>query len=116
MDFMNIRVLNKNQETDLKPLKISVLILVILLLVSSFGLAGEGDKEGQIIEIGAIDRIAPDEVVVGDCLYKFSLSIRFYTSSKLNTYANRSRFKVGTWVGYQINDNREITAMWLEKK
>jgi len=32
----------------------------------------------------------------------------------MNTYANRSRFRKGTKVGYQVNDNRDVTAMWLE--
>jgi len=116
MDIINIRSLERNQRIYTKPLKICVLILVIMLLASSFGIAKEGDKEEQIVEIGAIDRIATDEVVIGDCLYKFSLGIRFYTNAKLNTYANRSWFRKGIWVGYQINDKNEVTAMWLESK
>jgi hypothetical protein len=116
MDFTKIRSLNKNRKTNIKLLKVCVFILVIFLLASSFGIAKEGGKEEQIVEIGAIDRIATDEVVVGDRLYKYSLGIRFYTNSKLNTYANRSSFRVGTWVGFQLNDTREITAMWLESK
>jgi len=114
MDFMNIRGLNKIQKTGIKPLKLCVFILVILLLASSFGIAKEEDKEEQIVEIGAIDRIATDEVVINDILFKLSVGVKFYTNSKMNTYANRSRFRKGTKVGYQVNDNRDVTAMWLE--
>jgi len=42
--------------------------------------------------------------------------VKFYTNSKMNGYANRSRFRKGTRVGYEINENGEVTAMWLESK
>ena len=114
MDFMNIRVLNKIQKIGIKPLKLCVFILVILLLSSALGFAEDPEKEA-IEGNGAIDQIRDDEVVVNDCLFTLSPGVKFYTNSKMNTYANRSWFKKGTKVGYQINDNDDVTAMWLEK-
>jgi len=113
MDFINIRCLNKNQETGIKPLKLCVLMLVILL--SSFALGSAEDPEkGAIDRTGTIDQIRNDAVVINDILFKLSVGVKFYTNSKMNTYANRSRFRKGTKVGYQVNDNRDVTAMWLE--
>jgi len=113
MNFMNIRVLNKIQKTGIKPLKLCVLMLVILLLTSTVGFTEDSEK-GTISESGTIDQIRDDDVVVDDCLFKLSVGVKFYTNSKMNTYANRSRFRKGTKVGYQVNDNRDVTAMWLE--
>ena len=114
MNFMNIRVLNKIQKTGIKPLKLCVLMLVILLLASALGFAEDPEK-GVIDRTGTIDQIRDEDVVVDDCLFKLSAGIKYYTNSKLNTYANRSRFKKGTNVGFQINDNGQVTTMWLEK-
>jgi len=113
MNFMNIRVLNKIQKTGIKPLKLCVLMLVILLLTSTVGFTEDSEK-GTISESGTIDQIRDDAVVINDILFKLSVGVKFYTNSKMNTYANRSRFRKGTKVGYQVNDNRDVTAMWLE--
>ena len=113
MYFMNIRFLNKNRENGIKPLNICALILVILLLASALGFAEDPEKEA-IDGIGAIDQIRDDEVVVNDCLFKLSPGVKFYINSEMNTYANRSRFKKGADVGFQINDNGEVISMWLE--
>ena len=115
MDLMNIRALNKNQETGIKPLKLCVLILVILLLASALGFAEDSEK-GTIDRTGTIDQVRDNDVVVDDCLFKLSAGVKYYTNSKLNTYANRSRFKKGTKVGFQIDDNGQVTTMWLESK
>jgi len=114
MDFMNIRSLKRDKKTGIKPLKLCVLILAILLLASALGFAEDPEK-GAIDRTGTIDQIRDDAVVVNDSLLKLSPGVKFYTNSKMNTYANRSRFKVGTGVGFKLNDTREITAMWLEK-
>ena len=116
MAFINIQSWKKNTEAGTKPLKICVLILVVLLLASTFGFAEEGDKDGLVAETGTIDRMEGVEIVINDRSYNLSPGVRFYTNSKMDTYANRSWFKVGTRVGFQINDNREITAMWPESK
>jgi type 1 fimbria pilin len=115
MNFMNIRFLNKNQETAIKPLGICVLILAILLFASVLSFA-EVSGEETIKLTGTIDQINDDKVVVNDCLFKLSPGVKFYTNSAMNTYENRSSFKKGTNVGFQIKDNSEVTAMWIESK
>ena len=115
MDFMNIRSLNKKQKTGIKSLKTCILILSILILTSVFGFAEEPEKE-VIDRTGTIDQIRDNEVVVNDCSFKLSPGVKFYTNSKMNTYANRSRFKKGTKVGFQFKNNGVVTVMWLESK
>ena len=114
--FINIQSWKINMKTGIKPLKICVLILVVLLLASAFGFAEEGDKEELVAEIGTIYRMDGVEIVINDSLYNLSIGIRFYTNSKMDTYANRSWFKVGTRVGFQLDDKREVIAMWFESK
>ena len=116
MAFINNKSWKKYTEVGTNPLKICVLILVVLLLASNFGFAEEGDKEGLVAETGTIDRIEGVEIVINDRLYNLSPGVRFYTNSKMDTYANRSWFKIGTRVGFQLNDTREITALWPESK
>ena len=87
----------------------------MLPLVSGSGFAEES-KKALTERIGTIDQTKDDHFVIDDCQFKQASGIKFYTNSKTNTYANRSRFKKGTFVGYQITENGQITAMWLEKK
>lgn len=116
MAFINIQSGKLNTEISKKPLKICVLILVVLLLASAFGFAEEGDQEELVAEIGTIDRMEGVEVVINDRPYNLSPGVRFYPNSKMDTYANRSWFKVGTRVGFQPDDKGEVIAMWLESK
>jgi len=114
MNFMNIPSLKREQKTGLKLLGIFALIFVMLLLAAS-GFAEES-KKGSANGAGTIDRITDNNVVVNDSLFKMAPGVKFYTNSKMNGYANRSRFRKGTRVGYEINENGEVTAMWLERK
>ncbi len=116
MAFVNIQSWKINTEVGAKPLKICVLILVVLLLASAFGFAEEGDKKELVVEIGTIYRMDGVEIVINDRLYNLSPGVRFYTNSKMDTYANRSWFKVGTRVSYQLDDKGEVIAMWFESK
>ena len=116
MASINIQPWRIKKEMGQKPLKICVMILAVLMLAYTFGFAEEGDKEELVARIGTIDRMEGVEIVINDRPYYLSPGVRFYTNSKMDTYANRSWFKVGTRVGFQINDNREITAMWPESK
>ena len=116
MAFINIQSWKINMEVGTKPLKICVLILVVLLLASAFGFAEEGDKEELVAEIGTIDRLEGVEIVINDRPYNIPPGVRFYANSKMDTYANRSWFKVGTRVGFQPDDKGEVIAMWIESK
>ncbi len=76
----------------------------------------EGEKEELTAKIGTIDRMAGVEIVINDCIYNLSPGVRFYTNSKMDTYANRSWFKVGSRVGFHLDDRREVIAMWFKSK
>ncbi|MCP4369326.1 MAG: hypothetical protein GY797_14605 [Deltaproteobacteria bacterium] len=114
MNFMNISSLKRKQKTGLKLIGIFALIFVVLLPAAS-GFAEES-KKGSTYGAGTIDRITGDKVIVNDSLFQMAPGVKFYTNSKMNSYANRSRFRKGTRVGYEINKNGEVTAMWLERK
>ena len=116
MAFINIQPWKTNKKAGTKPLKICVLILVVLLLASTFGFAEEGDKEELGADTGTIYRMEGVEIVINDSLYNLSPGIRFYTNSKMDTYANRSWLKVGTRVGFQLDDKGEVIAIWFENK
>jgi len=116
MAFINIQPWRMNKKMGTKPLKICVLILAVLLLACTFGFAEEGDKEELVARIGTIDRMEGVEIVINDCSYDLSPGVRFYTNSKMDTYANRSWFKVGTRVGFHLDDRRDVIAIWFKSK
>jgi hypothetical protein len=61
--------------------------------------------------VGHIDRVGEDELVIDDRLMKFSDSTKYF--SQTNGKAYRSHFRKGIKVRYNINDNKEITAIGL---
>jgi hypothetical protein len=94
-------------------LQIGVLILAMLILAAGEGLA---QQEPKILGgTGVIDRFEGDEIVIDDILYKVASDVIFYQSHKLYTYALRSSFKVGKWVGFKLNDDGKISALWFSK-
>ena len=115
MDFTNIRCLNKKQKTGIKSIEICMMLLAVLILVSTLGFAAE-PEEKVIDRTGTIDQIRDNDVAVDDCNFKLSPDVKFYTNSKMNTYANRSRFKKGTHVGFQIDNHGLVISMWLQSK
>ena len=92
-----------------------LVVLLCLLLLAAIGFAEES-KKGSASGAGTIDQITDNKVVINDSLFKMALGVKFYTNSKMNSYARRSRFKKGTHVGYEINKNGEVIAIWLERK
>ena len=61
--------------------------------------------------IGNIDRIAEDEIVVGDTLYRLSLSVTYHTPTIRD--ASKHLFFVGSIVGFMTDSDREVTSLWL---
>lgn len=59
---------------------------------------------------GHIDRLAPDEIVIDDTLYKLSPSVTYNTSVKTNV--STSLFGVGNVVGYLQSPAGEIISLW----
>lgn len=60
---------------------------------------------------GRINRIAMDEVVIDDSLYRFSPYAEYATPT--DRHALRAWFQVGNRVGYVTNERHEIISLWL---
>ena len=116
---------NKTFFRGMKHIAVCVGLAVFLLtLVLPAGVvqALQGFKEGSVIpehypnkfdQIGNVDRIALDEVVINDCLFKLSPDVEYHTPSIEN--ASSAWFKEGKFVGYITNSRREIVSLWLIK-
>ncbi len=61
--------------------------------------------------IGNIDRIAQDEIVIGDTLYRLSPNATYHTPTSRD--ASKVLFSVGSLVGFITNSAREVTSLWL---
>jgi hypothetical protein len=115
-----------NNKASLRGMRHIAICVGLALFLASMALpagvvhAFQGFKEGSVIpehypnkfdQIGRVDRIARDEVVINDCLFKLSPAIRYHTPSIEN--ASRAWFKEGKFVGYITNSKREIVSLWL---
>lgn len=65
-------------------------------------------------EQGRIDRIAVEEVVIDDILWKFSPDVKYHT--KITENASRAWFKVGSRVGFVKDAYNRIAALYLIEK
>jgi len=61
--------------------------------------------------IGKIDRIAENEIVIGDTLYRLSPDLTCYTPTSM--YASKALFTVGNRVGVEIDSKYEVTSLYL---
>jgi hypothetical protein len=61
--------------------------------------------------IGKIDRIAENEIVINDTLYRFSPNLTCYTPTTM--YASKAIFSVGNRVGVEIDSKNEVTSLYL---
>ena len=61
--------------------------------------------------IGYIDRIAEDEIVIGDTLYRLSPYATYHTPTIRD--ASKVLFPVGSLVGFITTSKREVTSLWL---
>ncbi len=61
--------------------------------------------------IGNIDRIAEDEIVIGDTLYRLSPHATYHTPTIKD--ASKVLFPVGSLVGFITTSKREVTSLWL---
>lgn len=61
--------------------------------------------------IGTVDRIAEDEIVIGDILFGLSPTTTYHTPTIKD--ASKVLFPVGSRVGLKTNLKREVTSIWL---
>ncbi|MEA3280001.1 MAG: hypothetical protein U9Q38_05330 [Thermodesulfobacteriota bacterium] len=118
--------------------KTLLLIIAILTCVAGSGLAEEPisilpinpvpeirpeiriDKSFNIDEIkfaggGLIERIDKDIIVIGDTMRQIASDLTYH-SGITGLAASRSEFRIGAYVGYQLNDKRQIVSLWLLKE
>ena len=62
-------------------------------------------------DTGHIDRLAKNEIVIDDSLYKLAPGTTYATPT--STDATIASFRVGHIVGYVCNARREIISLWL---
>jgi len=107
------------------------LILTILLISPAWGpdaMAGSKSSGRSKIEytgekpvhpgypgffdfVGSLDRLTGKEAVLGDTLYRVSLTAAYHTPRQQDV--SRSRLRAGDFVGCLINAAGEIESIWL---
>ncbi len=71
-------------------------------------------EEKAGIREGVIERVESDFMVISDATRRLAPSVR-YSSEFDGPGESPLQFKVGTLVGFRINEKREIYEMWLIK-
>ena len=88
------------------------LVSITLPVVSYAGEYGFPEYyPGNFDGSGRIDRIAADEVVINDTLFKLSTEVEYHTRTTQN--ASSAWLKEGQFVGYITSSKREIVSLWL---
>ena len=52
-------------------------------------------------------------MVIDDMWYRFADNVVFYANPEKTVLANRGDFRKGTKVGYEIDENGKLSAVWL---
>lgn len=63
---------------------------------------------------GVIDAYRGDIIVINDTVYTVSGLVRFYTDFRQDDQASKYGFKTGVEIGFWVNAQREVEAMWLQ--
>jgi hypothetical protein len=64
--------------------------------------------------LGHIDRIGKNEIVVDDSLHTLASSVTYATAT--SKHGSSSDFRVGDYVGFVINSEKQITSIWMITK
>ena len=86
----------------------------ILPVNSVSGLDAEkstGEEDLSYKLIGKIESVRENSLVINDSLYALNTAVSYYTKSGGN--AIPEQFSAGRRVGYQLNKEFEIIALWL---
>ena len=52
-------------------------------------------------------------MVIDDMFYRFAPDVEFYADPEKTILANRGDFRKGSKVGYELNEDGQISAVWL---
>lgn len=63
---------------------------------------------------GVIDAYRGDTIVINDTVYTVSGLVRFYTDFRQEDQASKYGFKTGVKIGFWVNAQKEVEAMWLQ--
>ena len=96
-----------------KLLRIGILVLLALIWTAGYGFTQDTWK--PLGGTGVIDRFDGDEIVIDDSFYRLASNVNYYQSHKMVTFALRSSFTLGKWVGFKLNDDGKISALWFSK-
>ena len=96
-----------------KLLQIGALVLLMLIWTVGYGFTKEPWE--PLGGIGVIDRFDGDEIVIDDSFYRLASNVNYYQSHKMVTFALRSSFTLGKWVGFKLDDDGKISALWFSK-
>ena len=94
-------------------LRIGVLVLLTLIWATGHGFTE--DEWKPLGGTGVIDRFEGDEIVIDDSFYRLAPDVTYFQSYKMDSYATRSSFTLGKWVGFKLNKDGEIDALWFSK-
>ena len=97
-----------------KLLQIGALVLLTLIWAAGYGFTQEEWK--PLGGTGVIDRFEGGEIVIDDSFYRLAADVNYYQSHKMLTFALRASFTVGKWVGFKLNDDGMISALWFSKE
>ena len=97
----------------MKLLRIGVLVLLTLIWAAGHGFTE--DKWKPLGGTGVIDRFEGDEIVIDDSFYRLAPDVTYYQSYKMDSYATRASFTLGKWVGFKLNKDGQIDALWFSK-
>ena len=64
---------------------------------------------------GTIDGLYDDKIVIGDSLYVLSGLVRYYRDHTLRETIGRYHFKDGTQVGFLVNREGQVEALFLDE-
>jgi hypothetical protein len=95
------------------------LVFTFLFLATLAGVVYGGEQERRLpdtypdtfFKTGRIDRIAEDEIVIGDTLFMLSPEVTYHI--RFSGEVSKARFHVGDTVGVVINPHREVLSLWL---
>ena len=60
-----------------------------------------------------IDGENPRGMVIDDMWYPFAANVVFYANPEKTILANRGDFRKGTKIGYELDEDGKISAVWL---
>jgi len=64
--------------------------------------------------LGHIDRIGKNEIVIDDSLHPLASSVAYATAT--SKHGSGGDFRVGDYVGFVTNSEKEITSIWMITK